>query len=181
MMAIPALFAGLGGTAAAAGGAAATAGLFGTGLSAASILSGVATVGGVLATLGAANAQADSYNNEAAQTQLDAVTSDTAAVQKNTAMKRELMRVLGENAVTAAASGIDVGSGIAADQAYQAKATAATEISIDRSTQDARRAMFRARAAGLRQMAASAQSAGMWTAFGQLAQGGADIAKRGGY
>jgi hypothetical protein len=177
MQFIPALFAGMTGTAATA--TAATAAT--TGLSWSSILSGVATVSGVLGTLGAASAQADSYNREAQQTDLESVASDTQAVQKQTAMKRELMRVLGDNTVTAAASGIDLGSGLAAETAQNAKATAATEISIDRNTQDARRAMFRARASGLRSMASSARTAGTISAFGQGAQGAADIVRRGGY
>lgn len=180
---VPALFAAAAPTATHAlyGGAlaASSAGVAGTGLSLTSILSGAATVGGALATIGAANAQSQGYKAQAAETEIESVASDTAATQKNTAMKRELMRVLGENSVTAASSGIDLGSGIAADAAQSAKERAATEFSIDRSTQDARRAMFRARAAGLRSMARSAKRQGGFQAFGQLAGGAADIAERG--
>jgi hypothetical protein len=172
MQFVPALFAGI-----SSAGTAVTAA---TGLSAASILSGAATIGGVLSTVGASNAQSQSYKAEAAQVGLESDAADTASLQKNTAMKRELLRVLGENSVTAAAAGIDVGSGVAAESANLAKSTAATEISIDRSAQDARRAMMRARAAGLRGMASNAKRAGAFSAFGQLAQGGIDIANRGG-
>lgn len=175
MQFIPALFAGIK-TAAATVGSAVTGA---TGFSASSILSGAATIGGALATLGAAKQQSDSYKAQAAETEIEAVASDTQAIQKNTAMKRELMRVLGENSVTAAAAGLDLGSGIAADAAQDAKARAASEISIDRSTQDARRAMLRARSAGLRSMARSAKRAGAFQAFGQVAMAGVDAAERG--
>jgi hypothetical protein len=171
---VPMLFAGVKTAAAGVGSAIAS-----TGLTASGILSGAATVGGALATIGASRAQANSYKAQAAETEIEAVASDTQAVQKQTAMKRELMRVLGENSVTAAASGIDLGSGLAADTAYEAKSRAASELSIDRSTQDARRAMLRARASGLRSMAKSAKRQGAFAAFGQLANGAADIAERG--
>ena len=179
MQFIPALFAGLTGSGAAAG-AGVAAGATATGFSAASILSGVATIGGALATLGAAKSQSNSYKAAAQETETEAVAADTQAVQKQTQMKRELMRVLGENSVTAAAAGLDLGSGIAADTNADAEAKAATEITIDRSSQDARRAAFRARAAGLRSQAKSAMSAGLFNAFGQVAGGGAELLKRGG-
>lgn len=175
MQFIPALFAGF----KTAGATVASALTGGSGFSASAIFSGLATVGGALATLGAAKQQANSYKQQAAETELEATASDTAAIQKQTAMKRELMRVLGENSVTAAAAGIDLGSGLAAQTEQDVKQRAATELSIDRSSQDARRAMFRARAAGLRSMAKSAKRTGAFQAFGSLAGGLADTAERG--
>jgi hypothetical protein len=189
MQIVPLLFAGAGGAGAAGGAAAATTagataaagagGLFGSGISATAILSGAATVAGTLATLSAAGSKANAYKAQAAETEIEAVADDTQAIQKQTAMKRELMRVLGENTVNAAASGIDLGSGLAADTNYDASKRAAQELSIDRSTQDARRAMFRARASGFRQLAKSAKSEGRFAAFGQLAQAGLDMMQRG--
>lgn len=173
---LPALFASSG--TAAATGAAATA-TVSSGLSAASILQGVATVGGVLASLSAANSQADSYDGQAADTAVQSVADDTSAVQRNTAMKRELMRVMGENTVAAAAAGLDASTGIGADANTAASQKAATELAIDRSSQDAKRAMYRARASGYRQLASSARSSGMWQAFGTLAGGASDIIQRG--
>lgn len=184
---IPALFAAggtaAGGTAAAAGtaaaGTAAAGGLFGTGISATAILQGVATIGGTLATLSAASAKAQSYKAQAEETEIEAVADDTQGLQRQTQMKRELLRVLGENTVSAAASGIDLGSGLAADVNADASSRAARELSIDRAQQDARRAMFRARAAGFRQLAKNAKSEGRWQAFGQMADFGLQVAQRG--
>lgn len=161
---------------AAAGGATAAAG---TGFSLAGLLQGGATVMGALASIGAGRAQAASYKSQAAETELEATADQTQSLQKQTAMKRELLRVLGENDVASAAAGIDLGSGLAAQTAYDVKSRAATEIAIDRATADARQAMFRARAAGLRQMAKDAKRTAGYAAFGQLAQGVADIAMRG--
>lgn len=163
------LLGGLGGTGAAAAGAGVAAA--GTGISAASILSGVATIGGVLSTIGAGKAQANAYKDQAFHAELEGKNEQAQGVQRNTQMKRELMRVLGENTVAAAAAGLDLGQGIASDQAVNAKTQAAQEITIDRATADARRAMYKARAAGYRRMAKEAKSASVFSAISSVVQG----------
>jgi hypothetical protein len=172
---IPALFASISSGVSAAGTAITSA----TGFSASSILSGAATAAGALATIGASRARAADLKMQAAETRIEATGAEAQSLQKQGAMKRELMRILGENHVATAAAGLDIGSGIGAQTDADVQGRATTELSIERSTQDARRAMYRARAAGLRSMARQAKRSGYIQAFGQVAQGGADFAARG--
>lgn len=176
LMAIPTLFAGGGAAAGAAGAAAGASG----GLSALSILSAGASIAGILGTIGAGNAQANSYKDQAFQAKLEGENETAQGIQRQTGLKRELMRVIGENDVSFAAAGLDLGSGIAADARRSASERASQEISIDRSTADARRAMYIARASGFRRMAREAKSAALFGAIGQGAQAIAGFAGRGG-
>jgi hypothetical protein len=172
---------GAGAGAAATGAAAAGAGAAaaGGGISAMSILSGAASIAGILGTIGAGNAQARSYKDQAFHAELEGENETAQAVQRQTGFKRELMRVLGENAVGYAAAGIDLGAGVSQDAAGAAKQRASEELSIDRATADARRAMLKARAAGFRRMAKEAKSAAMITAFGQGIEAIGSFAGRG--
>ena len=70
--------------------------------------------------------------------------------QRQTAMKRELLKVLGENDVTFANAGIDISGGLAETTATQAKKRASEEITIDRRDADFQAALYRMRAQGLR-------------------------------
>lgn len=150
-------------------GAPAATGAAASGISAASLLSGVATVGGVLASIGAGNAQARSLDAQAAATRMEAENERVTSLQRSTAMKRELARILGENDVSYAAAGIDLGSGVAQEARGAAETRAAQEISIDRSMSDARRGMLRASAATYRRMARQARTTGFMNAAGTLA------------
>lgn len=157
------LVSGLFGTGAAAGGAAA-----GTGLSASSLLSGIATVGGVLAAMGAGNAQAESYKAQAFTSDMEAENEKAQSLQRTTAMKRELARILGENDVNYAAAGIDLSGGVAAEARQTAEKRAAQEISIDRSMADAKKAMLKAQAATYRRLASQARTTGFLNAIAAL-------------
>ncbi|MBS7545691.1 hypothetical protein [Ancylobacter oerskovii] len=164
---------------AAAPAAGAVAGAATTGVSALSILSGAASVIGVLGSLASANAQADSMREQAAQVELDAKREDNLGLQRRTAMKRELLTVLGQNDVNAAAAGIDISSGIAQDMNESAETAAATELSVDRADQNYRAAQLRARAANLRSQATAVRKAGALTAAGGILQSGITMYNRG--
>jgi hypothetical protein len=149
-------------------GGGAAAGAAGTGISASSLLSGVATVGGMLAAIGAGNAQAESYKAQAFTSDMEAENEKAQSLQRTTAMKRELARILGENDVNYAAAGIDLSGGVAAEAGQSAEKRASQEISIDRSMADAKAAMLRAQAASYRRLASQAKTTGFLNALGAL-------------
>jgi hypothetical protein len=152
------------------GGAAAgaTAAAAGGGFSLGSILSGVTTIFSVLAGVQESNAEADNLVTQAHEAEFDEKDEQASGLQSTEALKQELNRALGENDVAFAAAGIDLGYGIAAQGRAKAEQDAATQIDIDRSTTDARRAMLRARAAGFYRSADDVRAAGGLKAIGGL-------------
>lgn len=144
-----------------AGGGGGLASAMGIGSTALGVMKGVATAGSLLAGLGASNAQAQAYKDQAAQAQIQKTSEQAQGVQRTTAMKKELLRVVGENDVAFAAAGIDVGSGMAAEAESDAVDDASREISIDRATTDARMSMLDAQSRAYRRMAKSTRSGGL--------------------
>lgn len=132
-----------------------------------------------LGQIGAANAQAKTLTNQATEAKLEAGQEQVSSVQRQTAMKRELARVLGQNSVTFAAAGIDLAGGMAADAATAAKQRAAEEMSIDSRDSEFRAALLRMRARGLIQTAESTRGAGLLAALGTGAGFGISLAGRG--
>jgi hypothetical protein len=165
---------GLAGTAAAGAGA----GLFG-GSGVLTILQGVATAISAFGAISAANADAQQAEDMAIQADLQAGQEKVQGEQRQTALRRELFRVLGDNDVSYAAAGIDISSGIAESGRQSAQKRAADELTIERRDQEFRSALLRARATGHRRQAASARSAGMFRALGSFVGFGMDLAGRG--
>lgn len=149
-----------GGGAAGAGAAAA-----GGGFSFGNILSGIGSIFGVFADIAQANTEADNLVQQAHEAEFDEKQEQAEGVASTTSLKKELARAIAENDVAFAAAGIDLGYGVAAEGRETAKKAAATEISIDRQTTDARRAALRARAAGFYRNAQDVRSAGGLRAF----------------
>lgn len=146
---------GVGATAAAATSAAAASSSAMSGFAtAAKMLQVIAGVGSVVGGLVTSSQQAQQADLQADQEQV-------TAAQRQTQMKRELLKVLGENDVTFANAGIDISGGIAANAAAAAKKRAAEEITIDRRDQEFRTALHKMRAQGIR-------TAGALNAGGQL-------------
>ncbi|MFK8250188.1 hypothetical protein [Ancylobacter terrae] len=170
--AVPTFLAGAGATG--IGAAATTAGL-----SAASILSGAASVLGAFGSLASGAADSRALTMQAGQADLDAKREQNLGIQRRTAMKRELLTVLGENDVNAAAAGIDLSTGIAEDMNAAAETSLAQELSIDRADQDYRAAQHRARAAGFRSQARARRMASYLSAGGSLLQSSVSSAVRG--
>nr|WP_321482719.1 hypothetical protein [uncultured Cohaesibacter sp.] len=159
------------GSAATAGAAAATTastGLFGTGISASSIIQGVAGFASAVAGLQGATAQAEGYEIQADDADMQATDEETKGVQRTLQIKRALSKALGENAVKYAAAGQLVGEGAAQDNANAMEDRAVDDISVDRADTDARAAMLRARAAGYRKVASRTRSAGAIGFVGNL-------------
>jgi hypothetical protein len=175
-VATPAAAAWVGGATATAS-AATTLGTLGS--TALTILSGVATVASIAGNLQAAEASAQQSLANAMQADLEGGQQRLASTQRQTAMKRELARVLGENDVAIAAAGIDLSGGIAESSRASAMKAATRELSIERSDDDARRALIKARANGYRRQAASYRTGGMLAAFGDAADYGIGVMQRG--
>lgn len=161
------------------GAAAGTAG--GVGSTALGILSGLGGAVSALASISAGNAAASQSRVQAIQTEVEAGQAQVESTQQQTRIKRELLAVLGDNSVAAANAGIDISAGIAQDANRRAQTTAAQELTISRNDQDTQAAMYRVRAAGLRQRARSEQQAGLLGAAGALINTGIDISRRGSY
>lgn len=140
--------------------AGAASGGFSLGSTALSVLQGAAGVGSMLTAIGTGQQTAASYRDQAAVADAEGTNEQIKGLQRQTEMKRQLAKVLGENDVAFAAAGVDIGAGIAAEGRQTAETRAASELTVDRSIVDARVAMQRARAAGYRRMASSAETSG---------------------
>lgn len=169
-----------GGLAAKAGAGAAAGGIGSSGVL--TVLSGIATAVKVIGSIQAANASANSTiqaaqaaaaasEQQATQADLQGEQDKLRSTQRQTVMKQELLRVLGENDVSFANAGIDVSFGAAQQSATTAKKRAQQEISIDRGDQEFQSALYRLRAQGLRAQAASQRSVGYSTASAQRSSG----------
>lgn len=167
------------GTAASATGMLATGATLGVSSTVLSILQGLATASSVLGTISGARAEQDGLLMQATQTDLEAGQQQLDSQNRQVQMKRELLSVLGANRVTAAAAGIDLQGGISAAQEIEQKTAATREISIEREDDTFKRALFKARASGLRSRARDAGTAGLFKAFGQVAMAGMDVMERG--
>jgi hypothetical protein len=165
-----------GGAAASGAGVAAT---VGSGISAASILQGVTGLFSAVSAMSAANAQANSLNDQAFQADLEATRENAAGNQRQTSIKREALRIMGDNVSKYAASGIDISSGVAAETNSDLERVAAEEVTIDRADADARSSMRRLQSAGLRRQAKDTRRGGMFQALGIGMQTGLSFMKRG--
>lgn len=168
-------------SASAAAGTAATAagGATAAGSGALTALQGFSTALQVLGGIGAGAAAARASEQQADQADLESGQEQLAGVQRQTKMRRELARVLGQNEVAYSAAGIDLTQGVAADSAARAKQQAASEISIDQQDTDFRRSLYRMRAQGLRQRARSERGGALLGALVPVAQFGIGVAERG--
>lgn len=142
----------------------------GIGSSASSLLGGsqffkAVSLLGTIGTGLAANAQAKA---QAADIELQAGQEKLRTVQQQTRASRQLRAVLGENANTFAAAGIDLSGGIAQSSADDIKKRAADNLTIDRADDEFRRSLAKLRARNVRAQGRSALLASGINAAGQL-------------
>jgi hypothetical protein len=162
---------------AAASSAAAAGGLSSTILS---ILSGTASVVGILGTLAGARSEQNAMEGQALETELQAGQEQLQSTNRQTALRHQLYQVLGENRVAAAASGIELGAnGLAGAEERRQQQLATGDLTIERQDDEMRRAMLKARANGLRARGRDAMTAGLFRSFGQAASFGMDVMERG--
>ncbi|GLK72602.1 hypothetical protein KHC23_07765 [Ancylobacter dichloromethanicus] len=149
------------GAAAAAGGTGLSSILGGVG-TAASILSGGTSVLSAMRTMAAGDAKG-------AEIEAQAMDDRMAGVQRRTRFKREALDILGQNDVAAAASGIDLAYGQAADQRARTWEDLTRESEIDRQQEEMR-------LMGYRRASRRARSSGQLSGFLQLGEGLASMA-----
>lgn len=151
-------------------GAAAAAGSAATGLS--SILGGVGTAASILSgTTSVLSAMRTMAAGEEKAAEIDAQAMDDriAGVSRRTRFKREALDILGQNDVAAAAAGIDLAYGQAADQRARTWEDLTRESQIDRQQEEAR-------LLGYRRASRRARSSGQLSGFLQLGEGLASMA-----
>ncbi|WP_371347028.1 hypothetical protein [Ancylobacter sp. IITR112] len=151
-------------------GAAAAAGSAATGLS--SILGGVGTAASILSgTTSVLSAMRTMAAGEEKAAEIDAQAMDDriAGVARRTRFKREALDILGQNDVAAAAAGIDLAYGQAADQRARTWEDLTRESEIDRQQEEAR-------LMGYRRASRRARSSGQLSGFLQLGEGLASMA-----
>lgn len=143
------------------------------------VLQGASAALGVIGQLGASNASAQAAEDAAVQADLQAGQEKVEATNQQTQMKKELMRILGENEVAAANAGIDISAGVAQQANATAKRDAHTSLTVSRNDQEFQSALYRLRSNGLRQKAKSQRQAGLLNAVGAGVDFGISLYNRG--
>lgn len=166
-----------GGGAAAATGAAAGAASVGSG--ALTLLQGAGTVFSALTTIGSGAAAAVQGESEKLQQDFAAKDEFIQGRETSAALKSELAKTIGNQAVAFAAGGVDLGSVSVGTAKAQATKDAESELSINSNTALIRE-MQRRRAGRMAQMQGNAAFTGsLFAAGGKLASYGADVMERG--
>jgi hypothetical protein len=143
------------------------------------ILSGISTAASILGTIGTGIEGARQANTAAMEATLDEGQQQLQSAQRQSDIKRALLKTIGENQVTFAAAGIDVSGGAAQTARQDANTQASRDLSIERRDDDYRRAMLRARARGYKQAAGNAIGGALLKSLGSYADYTIDIAGRG--
>ncbi len=151
----------------------------GTGSTFASILQGGLGLVGAMSAIRAGSAQADAYRSQAADTRLDVTQEQIDATNRETSLRKGLLKSLGERDVAYAASGLDLSFGTPATARAQAADDAQQAVEQDQTTSDLRQSRLRARADTLDALAGDAESASWLKAGGSVLGSAFDIVKRG--
>jgi hypothetical protein len=144
-----------------------------------SILSGASTAVSVLMKLNAGEINAKQAEFKATEAQNEAIGEQATQAQRATAIKRSLLKTLGENDVAYAASGIDTSYGEAATTRDRATDRAYSDIAVDQATSGARVAGYDARSAAYNRMARSYRTGSLLDAFAPAGHGAAQAGRRG--
>ena len=178
MQMIGALFAtmfGGGGAAAATGAAGAAA----TGSSALTLLQGAGSVLSAVATIGSGAAAVARGESEALQQKFAAKDEFIQGRETSAALKAELAKTIGNQAVAFAGGGVNLGSVSVGTAKAQATKDAETELSIN-ANESLSRSLQRQRAARIATMQGKAAGIGsLFSAASGLAKFGMDVAERG--
>lgn len=179
---------GIGGTAAAAGTAAATAGTVATTAATSSIgwgsilsgaLAGGASLVSAMATMRQGQAQTDDYFNKSADALTDARSEDINAIGRQTGLKQDLLKSIGERDVAYAASGIDLSFGTPVQARLEVADDAARAIGDDSAATDMRVSRLKERAANYRLLGYEASKAARAKATGTILETAASAIRRG--
>ncbi|WP_156899387.1 hypothetical protein [Pleomorphomonas koreensis] len=148
------------GTAVGVGGAAA-----GTGISLSSILSGTASLLSVVAGMAGANADAEALEQQAREADMEQQTEGVKGRANQLAIKREMMDAVGQRDVAAAASGVDLSFGTAAEVRKDAFREADQALTSNTFTTMSNQSQYEQRAATYRKRAKQVKSAGIMNAL----------------
>jgi hypothetical protein len=173
------------GSAAAAGGTAAAASSFSLASlipsvsTAASILSGGATVLSVLNANREGEAKAKALNLQADDAIIQTQIETLQGIDRRSSLKAAYAKAMGDRDVATAASGVDLSFGTAAIARKEATADTERALSIDEETTNSRVARLKERAANYRIQAEQARAGGLAKAAGLALEGGAKLLNRG--
>jgi hypothetical protein len=143
------------------------------------LLSGTATVAGMLGAQAAGKEQARSLTAQAADAATEQDIERLRGNERRDGLRRSLLQTLGERDVAAAASGIDLSFGTAAMARNEAERDAESALGLDQSTEDFRVARLKEREGEFLRSARSAKRAGTIKAMGLGLQGAASFGRRG--
>lgn len=143
-----------------------------------SILSGTATVAGMMGAVGAGDEKARTLTAQAMDARTEQDIEGLRGTDRRNSLRQSLLKTLGERDVAAAASGIDLSYGTAALARDEAERDAESALTIDQSTEDFRVGRLKERESEFLRSAASARKAGRIKAYGAGIQGGAALANR---
>lgn len=143
------------------------------------LLSGTATVAGMMGAQAASEEQARGLRAQAADARTEQDIERLRGDERRDSLRRSLLQTLGERDVAAAASGIDLSFGTAAQARDEAQRDADQALGMDRATEDFRVARLQERESEFLRSARSARKAGVIKSVGLGLQGAASIAKRG--
>lgn len=166
----------------AAGGAGAAGGglasLFSGGSILSTILAGTATVAGMMGAQESANEQSRNLTLQAADAATEADIERIRGGERRDSLRRSLLQALGERDVAAAASGVDLSFGTAAQAREEAARDAESALVVDQATEDTRVARLRERESEFLRSARSTRRAGRVKAFGLGVEGAYSAVRR---
>ena len=131
-----------------------------------SILSGTASLAGMIGAIGAGNEKAAALEAQAADSVTEAGLEEIKGAERRLSLKRSLLQTIGERDVAYAASGVDLSFGTPSLARDEAQKDAERAISMDVDTQAMRQSRLLERAASYRSQSASARSAGFLKGIG---------------
>lgn len=169
--------AGAAGTAAAGAAAGTAAAGAASGISLASILSGGATVLGLVSSIAAAQAEKEQMDLAAADAEAEMPLETLKGIDRRRSIKQATAEAIGEMDVAYAASGVDLSFGTAAQARTEAFREADLALTSDSGTTMTRLARLQERAANYRRMGKRALRAGVLTG---LASGLSSASRLGG-
>lgn len=146
-----------------------------SGLSIASILSGTASVLGVVSTIAAGAADADAAEASAIDAETEAENENLKGIERRRSLKAAMAEAVGQADVAHAASGVDLSFGSAAQARQAAFREGDLALSGDVYTQQSRQNRLYERARSYRRTAKRARIGG-W--LGGLAQGASALSRR---
>lgn len=148
----------------AAAGATAT-GIAGTGITLSQILTGGASLLSVFAGMAGANAEAAALEQQAREADMEQQTEGVKGKANQLAIKREMMDAVGQRDVAAAASGVDLSFGTAAEVRKDAFREADQALTSNTFTTMSNQSQLEQRAASYRKRAKQVKSAGIMNAL----------------